>query len=125
MSNFPSSRPAGGCAPSSRACVADANAITAEAVLAAVRSLYAELHRGRAPGEAFGTGSSLERDLGIDSLARIELARRLEDRLRLKLPAAALATLDTVGDLLRASGAAPIRRHAGKEAKRRARGVIK
>jgi 1-acyl-sn-glycerol-3-phosphate acyltransferase len=116
MSNFPSSRPAGGCAPSSRACVADANAITAEAVLAAVRSLYAELHRGRAPGEAFGTGSSLERDLGIDSLARIELARRLEDRLRLKLPAAALATLDTVGDLLRASGAAPIRRHAGKEA---------
>ena len=114
MSNLPSSPSTGGAAAKSEAHAADAVRIPVEAVLAAVRSLYAELHRGRHPGEAFGRGSSLARDLGIDSLARLELVRRLEDRLRLKLPEEVLASLDTVDDLLRAYGAAPRGRRAGQ-----------
>ncbi len=119
MTNFPPSPPVG--APTrSGALAADARPIRAEAVLAAVAALYAQLHRGRPPGDALGCGSNLDRDLGIDSLARIELGRRLEDRLCLKLPQATLATLDTVDDLLRACGAAPMRRPTGQKRNPRA-----
>jgi len=46
--------------------------------------------------------SSLERDLGIDSLARVELLLRIERAFQLRLPEHLLATAETPGDLLRA-----------------------
>ncbi len=106
MSHFPSGPPAGGQAGASGTGAADEVTISAGAVLAVVRALYAELHRGQPPQETMDLGSTLERDLGFDSLARVELLRRLEDRFRLKLPEATLSSVDTVRDLLRACGAA-------------------
>jgi acyl carrier protein len=55
--------------------------------------------------------SSLERDLGLDSLARVELVLRLEREFAASLPEQALATSETPRDLLRfllaAAGHAP------------------
>src|SRR5262245_43776492 len=45
--------------------------------------------------------SSLERDLGLDSLARVELVLRLERELGASLPEQALASSETPRDLLR------------------------
>jgi acyl carrier protein len=45
--------------------------------------------------------SSLERDLGLDSLARVELVLRLERETGISLPEQALATAETPRDLLR------------------------
>ncbi|MGH8732831.1 MAG: acyl carrier protein, partial [Burkholderiales bacterium] len=45
--------------------------------------------------------SSLERDLGLDSLARVELVLRLEREFGLSLPEQALASSETPRDLLR------------------------
>ncbi len=108
MSHFPSSPPAGGQAGASGTAAAAAVSISAEAILAVVGSLYAELHRGQPRRETVDLGSTLERDLGFDSLARVELLRRLEVRFGRKLPEATLSSVDTVGDLLRACGAADV-----------------
>jgi acyl carrier protein len=55
--------------------------------------------------------SSLERDLGLDSLARVELVLRLEREFQAQLPEQALASSETPRDLLRfllaAAGHAP------------------
>ena len=55
--------------------------------------------------------SSLERDLGLDSLARVELVLRLEREFQASLPEQALASSETPRDLLRfllaAAGHAP------------------
>src|SRR5687767_3884 len=45
--------------------------------------------------------SSLERDLGLDSLARVELVLRLEREFQASLPEQALASSETPRDLLR------------------------
>jgi acyl carrier protein len=45
--------------------------------------------------------SSLERDLGLDSLARVELVLRLEREFSISLPEQALASAETPRDLLR------------------------
>ncbi len=45
--------------------------------------------------------SSLERDLGLDSLARVELVLRLEREFQISLPEQALASSETPRDLLR------------------------
>ena len=45
--------------------------------------------------------SSLERELGLDSLARVELVLRLEKEFGASLPEQALATSETPRDLLR------------------------
>jgi acyl carrier protein len=48
-----------------------------------------------------GLDSSLERDLGLDSLARVELVLRLEREFSASLPERALASSETPRDLLR------------------------
>src|SRR3954469_20331269 len=48
-----------------------------------------------------GLDSSLERDLGLDSLARVELVLRLEREFAASLPERALASSETPRDLLR------------------------
>ena len=82
----------------------------AEAVLETVRALYAELHREQLPVESIDLASRLERDLGFDSLARVELVRRLEDRFGLRLSDEALSSVETAGDLLRACRAGSVSR---------------
>jgi len=75
-----------------------------------VLEIVAEVAREARPGFAsqVSLDSSLERELGLDSLARVELVLRLERELGASLPEQALATSETPRDLLRflASGAA-------------------
>jgi 1-acyl-sn-glycerol-3-phosphate acyltransferase len=61
-----------------------------------------ELHRTRKPPLPVGLGSSLEKDLGIDSLGRVELMTRIENTFQVSLPAQTLAEADTLRDLLQA-----------------------
>src|SRR5450759_3113926 len=55
--------------------------------------------------------SSLERDLGLDSLARVELISRIEDGFGVQLPEDTLSRAETPRDLfnaLRSAGAAAV-----------------
>jgi 1-acyl-sn-glycerol-3-phosphate acyltransferase len=70
-------------------------------VLEIVRTLVQEL-RGGAPQVPVAPGSSLERDLGISSLERVELLLRLERRFGVRLPEATVAAAETPADLVAA-----------------------
>jgi 1-acyl-sn-glycerol-3-phosphate acyltransferase len=67
-------------------------------VLQALRTLLGELGSPR----AVSGGSSLERDLGLGSLERVELLARLEREFDLCFPDRVLGEADTVADLVRA-----------------------
>ncbi len=77
----------------------------AERVLAVVRALVTELGGGRAPASV-ALGDSLERDLGVSSLERVELLLRLERELGVRLPDVVVAEAATPADLVRAAAAA-------------------
>ena len=77
-----------------------ASAVSAQAVLEVVSALYSELHRAEPAPEAFTLNSQLDRDLGLDSLGRVELVLRLERRFGRHLPDLAVSSAETVGDLL-------------------------
>ena len=78
----------------------------ADALLDIVRQLAAELHPARRI--VITLDSALDRDLGLDSLARVELALRLERRLGVSLPEGTVVTAETPRDLLKAAlGARP------------------
>ena len=86
-----------------------APAIDANRLLGVVATLARE---ARPHVEAYvALDSSLERDLGLDSLARVELVLRLEREFQASLPEQALASSETPRDLLRfllaAAGHAP------------------
>ncbi len=72
-----------------------------DAVLAAVRAFVAELHPHQAIARVT-LDSTLERDLGIDSLARMELLHRLETQFGMRLSEQVMANAETTRDLLRA-----------------------
>src|SRR5208337_4212405 len=74
--------------------------ISAESVQEVVSALYTELHHAQADPGAVGLNSRLDRDLGFDSLGRVELVSRLEQRFGVHLPAAALSLAETVADLI-------------------------
>lgn len=78
---------------------------TTEQLLAIVRKLAQEAHPGHASTVTLHT--SLERDLGLDSLARVELVQRVGKAFGVELPAQALSEADTPHDLLRFLGQAP------------------
>lgn len=67
-----------------------------------VQTLVRELHPQRARHIDVYTTSRLERDLGIDSLARTELILRIERAFCVRLPGTAAGEAETVGDLLKA-----------------------
>ena len=75
-----------------------------------LRDLVEELHPHSKGRVAIDLDSRLDRDLGLDSLTRMELLARLERRWGASLPASAVAEADTPRDLLR------ILRGAGGEA---------
>jgi 1-acyl-sn-glycerol-3-phosphate acyltransferase len=72
-------------------------------LLALIREVVLELHprRGQLP---VTMDSHLERDLGLDSLGRIELLQRLELRYGLVLPEQAVLAAETPADLWQALG---------------------
>jgi acyl carrier protein len=73
--------------------------VDANRLLAVVQEVARE---ARPHAEAYiALDSSLERDLGLDSLARVELVLRLEREFNISLPEQALATAETPRDLLR------------------------
>src|SRR3954447_10898809 len=69
-------------------------------LLAIVRELVRELSPQRLKRGDVTLSSRLDRDLGIDSLARTELILRIERIFRVRLSVNAVAEMDTVGDLL-------------------------
>lgn len=74
---------------------------TAEALLSVLRILLEELHPGRSLTN-LSLDSSLDKDLGLDSLGRVELMHRIEKRFNVVPPERLFAEADTPRDLLRA-----------------------
>ena len=75
---------------------------TAEALLGVVDAALRELNAG-APGvPAVSLQSRLDHDLGLDSLARMELVLRAERAFGVELPQDTLQRAETVADLLKA-----------------------
>jgi len=74
---------------------------TAARLLEIVGGLLAEIHPGQEKSAKPVLDSSLDRDLGLDSLAQVELLARIEKSFNITLPEQILATVETVRDLLR------------------------
>lgn len=72
------------------------------ALIALIEEFFRVLHPGRATSVSIEPTSRLERDLGIDSLARSELALRIERDFQVRLPSRAVNEAETVDDLAEA-----------------------
>jgi len=83
--------------------------VSDEALLTVVSALYQELHHSPPDPDALSLHSHLERDLGFDSLARVELLQRLERSFEVDLPDETLGKAETLADLLSALTSAPFR----------------
>jgi len=70
-------------------------------LLETVRSVADELRPQARLGASLGLDHSLERDYGLDSLARVELIARIDHDLGVSLSEAALTEAETPRDLLR------------------------
>ena len=81
------------------------SAETTARLLAVVREVAAELHPHLADAPV-GLDSVLDKELGFDSLGRVELLVRIERAFAVTLPEQVFATVDTPRDLLRAVTAA-------------------
>ncbi|MEA3276933.1 MAG: AMP-binding protein [Pseudomonadota bacterium] len=79
---------------------------SAEGLLEQVRQLRLELHPGRSRSLRVTLDSALDRELGFDSLSRVELMLRLERAFDVSLPESLLASAETPHDLWRAVQAA-------------------
>jgi enoyl-CoA hydratase/carnithine racemase/acyl carrier protein len=73
-----------------------------QALLAILKHLAEELHPGAQPLPQATLDGSLERDLGLDSLARVELLLRIERKFKVKLSEQVLGSAQTSRDLLAA-----------------------
>lgn len=80
------------------------SASDAERLLAIVRALAGELRPDADGLGQLGLDHSLERDFGLDSLARMELLARVERELGARLSEAAFVRAETPRDLLRLMG---------------------
>jgi len=77
------------------------------AVLSAIADLYTELHHSPPAPDALRPESQLERDLGFDSLGRVELLHRIERSFDTELADETLGSVETIADLVKALGSAP------------------
>ncbi len=75
-------------------------------LLKVVQVLVAELHSQQLASRPVTLDSELMRDLGLDSLARVELLARIEQRFAVTLPERLFADAETPRDLLRAVSSA-------------------
>jgi 1-acyl-sn-glycerol-3-phosphate acyltransferase len=82
--------------------IADEESTVVARTLAIVRALTAELHPEMPGIDRLDADASIERDFGLDSLARVELTLRIEQAFGASVPDAAVAESDTVRDLVRA-----------------------
>lgn len=80
--------------------------VTVERLHEVLRDLAIELERGRHHELEVRPGSLLDKDLGIDSLARVELSLRIERAFGVRLPEPALMEAETAADLFAALCAA-------------------
>ena len=87
-------------------------------LLRLARELAREMRPGQveAAPQRIDMGSSLERDLGLDSLGRAELVARLERAFAVRLPEEVLSGAETPADLARALAAAGVEGVAGAAA---------
>jgi 1-acyl-sn-glycerol-3-phosphate acyltransferase len=85
-------------------------AIGADALVELLRQLAAELHPTRA-AIPVSLDARLEQDYGFDSLGRVELFVRIDQRFGVSLPEAVMAGAETPRDLLRAMLAASPAQH--------------
>ena len=72
----------------------------AQALVAAMREIVAELHPHLGARADVTLDSSLDRDLGLDSLSRMELLSRLERTFGITIPEAVMANAETARELL-------------------------
>jgi len=75
--------------------------VTSQALIQLIAELIAELNPGQTLSKSIKLDSSFGRDLGMDSLARVELFTRVESEFRINLPEQAFAEVETARDLLR------------------------
>ena len=78
----------------------DSEAVIGKRLLGIVRDLILELHPHRESNLRVALDSTLDRDLGLDSLGRAELLARLERDFNKRLPQDVLGSAETVRDLL-------------------------
>lgn len=74
--------------------------VSAEALLEQVRQLALELHPRRGRSLRVTLDSALDRELGFDSLSRVELLLRLERAFSVSLPEQLLAGAETPHDVV-------------------------
>ncbi len=75
---------------------------TAATLLKVVEALATELHPGRSAARPVTLDSSLDRELGFDSLGRMELLARIERHFAVAVPEGLFTEAETPRDLLRA-----------------------
>jgi 1-acyl-sn-glycerol-3-phosphate acyltransferase len=96
-----------------------AGAVSTGALLQQVRQLALELHPGRGRSLHVTLDSVLDRELGFDSLSRVELLLRLERAFGVSLPEQSLLGAETPRDLWRAVQAGEVASHPGPAAQAR------
>ena len=80
-----------------------------DTLLEIVRTLGRELKLNPSSLEALHLDSSFDRDLALDSLARMEFIDRVESRFGISLPERVFTTVETPRELLREIGSAKVR----------------
>ncbi|TNF86217.1 MAG: acyl-phosphate glycerol 3-phosphate acyltransferase [Gammaproteobacteria bacterium] len=73
----------------------------AATLLLLIEDLVTELHAGKPPGFVISLDSSLDDDLALDSLARVELISRIEKHFNVTLPQRDFAEAESPRELLR------------------------
>ena len=75
--------------------------ISADELLLLVAEICDELHPGQNLGRAISIDSSLDAELGFDSLSRMELIHRIESNFEVSVSDKAMSLMETPRDLLR------------------------
>ena len=73
----------------------------ANTLLIVIEELVAELHANKTRSFVLSLDSSLDDDIGLDSLARVELISRIEQHFKVTLPDRVFVEVESPRDLLR------------------------
>jgi 1-acyl-sn-glycerol-3-phosphate acyltransferase len=93
--------------PGDRSDSVSAAADAAEPLIAIARATLQDLRQAEADSLPLTLDSTLDRDLGLDSLARVELFTRIEHDLQVRLPDSLFETAQTLRDIAVGLGQAP------------------